>query len=167
MPVAPTLTAHASPRVCTEPLRVPVKSMPSYSNVLLCFLCFVMRSVHSPPAQYVQPVPEDVRRLAHALADALHGDCSHDPARAVPTLHALLFALFARDDAEGGDCQSFADPTTRALALFGIHPSGSRWQDPSLVTPVVAKLKWAVRVVVFAEVVIRAGDGTVSTDALE
>ena len=137
------------------PVRAPAKSLPSYRLVLLQFLCFVMRSVHAPPRQYVHPIPEHVERLARNLSSALAEGPEH--VRAQECLHALLLAVLAHDQAEGGDCQEFTDLMARALVLLGIRNTG-QWHSPVDLTPVVAKLKWAVRVVVFTEVVVRGKD---------
>ena len=102
-------------------------------------------------------VPEHVERLARNLSSALAEGPEH--VRAQECLHALLLAVLAHDQAEGGDCQNFADLTARALVLFGLHASG-RWQDPVDLTPIVAKLKWAVRAVVFTEVVSQTASMT-------
>ena len=134
-------------------MRVPAKSLPSYTLLLLRFLSFVMRSVHTPSSVYSHPIPSHVDRLARRLTSSLEAG----PQQAQEPLHALLFALLAHDQAEGGDCQEFTDLMARALVLLGIRNTG-QWHSPVDLTPVVAKLKWAVRVVVFTEVVVRGKD---------
>ena len=109
-----------------------------------------MRSIFSPPSLYNHPIPSHVVQNARALTAAL----AEGTEQAQGPLHALLLSVLAHDQAEGGDLQEFSDLTARSLVLFGIHPD-CRWHDPANITPILARIKWAIRVVVFTEVVDR------------
>ena len=133
-------------------MRIPLKSLSSYANTMTAFVAFVLRSIASPPPEYVRPVPEDVVEKGNVLLSFLPDD-----ERAVGALQALLFALFAHERAEGGDNQSFSDPTARAIVLFALRATGC-WKDVANVTPIVARMKWCIRLTVFSEIVRRAVD---------
>lgn len=119
-------------------------------------MCFVTRSIYSPVEGFDHPINEEVKHNVEGLLNAI----SSDPCVATgPHVHRLLYSLFCHENAEGGDRQAFADPVARAIILMSVHPSG-RWQEPNRITPILARLTWAIRIVAFTELVIMVGDNS-------
>ncbi len=122
----------------------------------------MIRSVLSPTPDYIHTLFETVKVAVKNLVAAIQtGDSS-----TVRQIHDLLLSLFVHQESEGGDRQSFGDPIARAVALLCLHPSG-RWRDPEQITPMLARLTFSIRAVVFAEIVFRTEDDTRSPNLLQ
>lgn len=144
-----------------QPFRCPRQALPDYLALLTRVVSFVVRSAKSPPPGYVHPLFETVTLTVENLVAVLQSN----PPSTLRQVHSLLMALFVHQESEGGDRQSFADPVARAVALLSLHPSG-RWREPAQIAPMLTRLTFAIRAVVFAEIIFRTEDDTHSPNLL-
>lgn len=141
----------------------PRDAQSDYVLVILKVVCFVIRSVKSPPPEFSHPIAPDVKECVDNLLTSL--PLEQQTSNMYYT-HLLLYALFCHQHAEGGDRQNFSDPVARAIVLLGIHPGG-RWREADRITPVLARISWGIRIVNFVEVVNCTQDNSGHEDLYE